>query len=101
MHSSLVAVFRKRVSCPSSHILLAFLESRLRYDESERIEVHLVKCDFCSAELQLLTCHRGEAEEYTFVEMPAQLRRLAEGLLRRSAEPFKGFARLHEHYHAS
>jgi hypothetical protein len=32
--------------------------------------------------------------------MPAQLRRLAEGLLRRGAGPFKGFAQIHEHYQA-
>lgn len=100
MPSSLMTLFRKRVSCPSAQILLAFLGSRLGYDENERIEVHLLTCDFCNAELQLLTLHRSDAEEYAFAEMPAQLRRLAEGLLRRGAGPFKGFAQIHEHYQA-
>lgn len=88
-----MTVFRKRVSCPSSQTLLAFLAYRLGRAELECIELHLVSCDFCSAELQLLARHRIETEEYAFVEMPAQLRRLAESLLRRAAEPFSGLAR--------
>jgi hypothetical protein len=100
MSSSFVTVFRKRISCPSSEALLAFLGYRLRYDEGVRIENHLVTCDFCSAEMQLLSRHRSDNEEYAFVEMPAQLRRLAEDLLRRGTEPFKAFAQLPKHYHA-
>ena len=100
MRSSFVTVFRKRISCPSSETLLAFLGYRLRYDESVRIENHLVTCDFCSAEMQLLSRHRSDNEEYAFVEMPAQLRRLAEDLLRRGTEPFKAFGQLPKHYHA-
>jgi hypothetical protein len=60
------------------------------------VERHLASCDFCSAELQLLTCCRSEAEEYSFAEMPAQIRRLAEDLLERSAVSFPGFAELAE-----
>lgn len=41
-------------------------------------------CDFCNAELQLLTRHRSNPEECRLVEMPAGLRRLAERLLGRS-----------------
>jgi hypothetical protein len=56
------------------------------------IESHLASCDFCSAELQLLTRYRSEtAEKYSFAEMPAQLRRLAEDLLTRGTPPFKRF----------
>lgn len=99
MRSSFVTVFCKRVSCPSSETLLAFLGYRLRYDESVVIEGHVLTCDFCSAEMQLLSRHRSDNEEYTFVEMPAQLRRLAEDLLRRSTEPFKAFAQSPKHTH--
>ena len=95
-----MTVFRKRVSCPSSQTLLAFLGSRLGCAERECIELHLVTCDFCSAELQLLARHRSDTEEYAFVEMPAQLRRLAESLLRRAAEPFSGLARPQRQYPA-
>lgn len=55
------------------------------------IEQHLTICDFCGAELQLLTCGCVEDEEYVFAVIPAPLRRLAEDLLLRPMQPFKGF----------
>ena len=55
------------------------------------VEAHLGSCDFCNAELQLLTLHRNESEEYAFAEMPTHLRRLAHVLLRRSSITFKFF----------
>jgi hypothetical protein len=47
------------------------------------VSLHLDECDFCGAELQLLTEHAPpEAEaECTFSDMPAHLRWLAESLL--------------------
>lgn len=96
---TLVTVFRKRISCPSSQTLLGFSRSRLSYERDAQIETHLTTCDFCNAELQLLTLHRGDTEEYAFVEMPAQLRRLAEGLLRTNTS-LKGFAKFREYYQA-
>ena len=100
MRAKLMTVFHKRVSCPSSQTLLGFLLSRLKREECECIKLHLVTCDFCSAELQLLARHRNDTEEYAFVEMPVQLRRLAESLLRRAAEPFSGLARPQRQYPA-
>ncbi len=99
MALSLMTVFRKRISCPSSESLLAFGRSPLCDEESAHIEAHLATCDFCNAELQLLTLHRGFAEVCAFVEMPAQLRRLAESLLRTNTS-FKGFAKFSEYYRA-
>ncbi len=98
MPSSFASLFRKRISCPSSETLLAYRRSCLDSKETAQIETHLAGCDFCSAELQLLTCHRNQSEEYTLAEMPTQLRRLAEDLLRRkgSSASFKGFAGLEE-----
>ncbi len=96
MSSSLASLFRKTAACPTSQALLAYRGSLLSSNELAYIDRHLASCDFCSAELQLLTRYRGEAEEYSFAEMPAQLRRLAEDLLRRSTAPFKGFAELAE-----
>ena len=49
------------------------------------VETHLRDCEFCSAELQLLKRHRNELEEYRAVEIPIQLRRLAEDLLSKTA----------------
>lgn len=95
MPSSFVTAFRKRVSCPSSQTLLAFRRSHLGCEAYGRVETHLAGCDFCNAELQLLTFHDSDYEEYAFAEMPVPLQRLAEGLLRTSVS-FKGFAKFHE-----
>jgi len=81
----MVSMFRKRASCPTSQDLLGYHLSSVTDEERPRIQGHLLSCDFCNAELQLLTRHRGDVEEDALVEMPAQLRRLAERLLSRSA----------------
>ncbi len=97
MSSSFASLFRKTVGCPTSQALLAYRRSLMTSNELVYIESHLASCDFCSAELQLLRRFRCEAaEEYSFAEMPTQLRRLAEDLLTRSTAPFKGFVKLAE-----
>ena len=96
MPSSLVSLFCKTVCCPTSQALLAYQCLAPANTDRTYIENHLGYCDFCSAELQLLTRHRSEAEEYSFVEMPAQFRRLAEDLLKRSNTTIRGFAELGE-----
>src|SRR6266576_6653116 len=75
-------LFCKTAQCPTSHALLAFRSSLMSPKDLALVRSHLASCDFCSAELQLLSRHRCEAEEYSFAEMPAQLRRLAENLLK-------------------
>ena len=96
MPSSFASLFCKTAGCPTSQALLAYRRSLVFDEDRDCIEAHLASCDFCSAELQLLTRYRIEAEEYSFAEMPAQLRRLAEDLLTRSTEPFRGFVELGE-----
>jgi hypothetical protein len=80
--------FCKTAHCPSSEILLRYRRHQLALKERAAIEIHLRRCDFCSAELQLLTQHRVAVEQRRFVEMPARLRCLAEDFLVRSAQPF-------------
>ncbi len=80
--------FRKTARCPSSQTLLAYRRRRLSLRDRVAVEVHLSSCDFCSAELQLLTRHRYRGEESGITEIPASLRRLAEDILR-TARPFK------------
>jgi N-acyl-D-aspartate/D-glutamate deacylase len=96
MHSSFASLFCKTARCPASQALLAHHRAVPSFDDHDYIESHLASCDFCSAELQLLRRYCGEAEEYSFAEMPAALRRLAEDLMTRSTEPFRGFAQLRE-----
>jgi hypothetical protein len=87
-HSSPANNFRKTARCPSSQTLLRYRRHRLPIADRAEIEIHLRACDFCSAEVQLLTRHRNYVEESRVVEMPRQLRRLAEDLLTRSTIPF-------------
>jgi hypothetical protein len=101
MPSSFASLFCKTAACPTSQALLAYRRSLMSSNELVYIQNHLASCEFCSAELQLLTRYRNEAEQYSFAEMPVQLRRLAEDLLTRSTEPFKGFAELAGNPHAS
>jgi len=81
MPSSIANQFYKGAACPASQALLAYHQARLLAAQMERIESHLASCDFCNAELQLLARFDNSLEEYSFSEMPAQLRRLAESLL--------------------
>lgn len=87
-HSSTANHFCKTTRCPSSQALLRYHRYRLPIADRAEIEIHLRVCDFCNAELQLLMRHRNYAEDYRLVEMPGQLRRLAEDLLTRSTIPF-------------
>lgn len=87
-HSSPTNHFCKTAGCPSSQRLLRYRRYRLPIADRAEIESHLRACDFCNAELQLLTRHRNYVEESRVTEMPGQLRRLAEDLLTRSAIPF-------------
>ncbi len=81
----MVSMFKKRATCPSSQDLLGYRLSSVSEKKTARIRTHLLSCDFCSAELQLLTRHCADAEDDALVEMPAALRRMAERLLRQSA----------------
>lgn len=92
----IVNLFCKTARCPTSQALLAYHRSALTTEGHVYIKDHLVSCDFCSAELQLLTQYRNDVEEYSFAEMPAQLRRLAEDLLGTSTATIRGFAELGE-----
>jgi hypothetical protein len=96
MFSSLTRFFCKTADCPTSEALLAYRSSLVAPGILSFIESHLASCDFCGAELQLLThCDIG-SEEYSFAEMPEHLRRLAESLLKIDPFPFAGGAELAE-----
>jgi anti-sigma factor RsiW len=99
MTSAFASLFRKRVGCPSSQSLLDYDQSRLASERFLRIEAHLASCDFCNAELQLLTRHNNNGDEYSPAEMPAQLRTLAERFLKKGIVSFNAFPRLQGHHH--
>lgn len=96
MPSLLTGLFCKTTWCPTSQALLAYQRLDLATKEHVSIKTHLTSCDFCGAELQLLNRYCGDLGEYSFVEMPSQLRRLAEDLLKNSTATISGLAELGE-----
>ncbi len=96
MASAFTTLFHKKVVCPSSQDLLDYDQACLASPHSLRIEAHLSDCDFCNAELQLLNRYQNTQDEYSFAEMPLQLRGLAERLLHSTANPFHALRCLEE-----
>ncbi len=96
MTTAFASLFNKKAGCPSSQDLLDYDQAGLASAHSRRIEAHLADCDFCNAELQLLNRYQDTQDEYSFVEMPLQLRGLAERLLHRTATPLHISRRLEE-----
>lgn len=74
--------FCKRATCPSSETLLSYRTCGLAAERMVWVASHLDECDFCGAELQLLTEHApAPEEECELAAMPPHLRWLAESLL--------------------
>lgn len=84
--------FCKQLNCPSSDTLLSYGTASLASEVQTRVTTHLAACDFCDAELQLLTRHAPAAERYEQTKMPAPLRYLAESLLAGSLLRMESFA---------
>src|SRR3712207_151543 len=88
------AEFSKQKTCPSAEQLLLYCRRDLVGDIRFLISAHLAACDFCHAEMHLLTKHAPAAERAgARAELPSHLRRLAEDLL---AEPSRALARFAE-----
>ena len=81
MDYSSVILFSKQATCPSSEMLLSYQRVGLSSEQRAWIVTHLAACEFCGAELQLLTKYSPNGEEYAFTDIPLNLRHLAEALL--------------------
>lgn len=81
MNYSSMIIFSKQATCPSSEMLLSYQRVGLAAEQRAWVASHLAACDFCGAELQLLTKYSPNGEEYTVTDIPLNLRRLAEALL--------------------
>lgn len=73
--------FCKRVSCPSEEMLLSFQLEELSPKQMAKVQKHLQNCEFCCAELELLSHYPPQFEICAMSEIPAALRQLAEALL--------------------
>lgn len=82
MRSSSTARFRKLRTCPSTEALL--LHGRATGTSRDAVAAHLSACDFCGAEMQLLSHFpppTTKALPFVAPEIPRALLRLAEDLL--------------------
>ena len=81
MGSSRKAGFRKLLTCPRTEALLSLSRGEVRPQDS--VEAHVSSCDFCGAEVQLLSRFPPPANALPFavLSMPAPLRLLAQEIL--------------------
>ena len=77
------ARFLKLRTCPSAEVLIQYGQAGLACETEERVARHLAACDFCGAEMHLLSRHwRHDCPTFkTAGDMSLGLRRLAEDLL--------------------
>ena len=73
--------FCKNARCPSSTELLAFQTGSQTPKEAGAICRHLIKCDFCTAELEFYAHYPPVEEKIEIGEIPKPLYELAEALL--------------------
>jgi hypothetical protein len=74
--------FCKQASCPSAETLLSYQTLKLETARKALVKTHLAGCDFCCAELQLLSeCPQADECETQFAEIPLPLLRLAQEIL--------------------
>lgn len=84
MKASSVISFQKKLSCPSSNLLLSFRRQALAREIDFLIKHHLANCDFCYCELPLLAYYSPPRKgEIRTPELPINLRVLAESILER------------------
>ena len=92
MTASHESKFRKQRTCPSEAALLLYEMGQLREEFQACIADHLRRCDFCGAELQLLSNHPQDAGcGGSANEIPMRLKKLAEALLSNSPESLDEF----------
>ena len=84
MKAQSVKSFQKKLSCPSSNLLLSFRRAALAREVEFLIKHHLANCDFCYCELPLLAYYSPPKKgELRTPELPINLRLLAEAILER------------------
>jgi hypothetical protein len=82
MRSLSTATFRKHRTCPSSQVLLRYHDATLSHEAVRLVSTHLSSCDFCDAELFLLSKFTPKgAPSFQPARMPWHLYRLAKDLL--------------------
>lgn len=74
--------FRKTAACPASSTLLSYRAAKLSRKVTATVREHLLECEFCNAEQQLLAHHKSaRGTRVRTPEIPINLRILAESIL--------------------
>ena len=98
MRCSSTAEFRKLKTCPSAEILLLYNDAGLAIERQQKVAAHLAACDFCEAERQLLLRHWRRTSRAAVsvkpLEIPLNLRRLAEDLMEETSLNRVSFAEM-------
>ncbi len=82
MKASTAKSFSKKLSCPSSSLLLSFRLQVLAPEIDFLVRHHLAGCDFCYCELPLLSFYTAPTKnESRTPDLPINLRVLAESIL--------------------
>ena len=82
MKASSAKSFSKKLSCPSSSLLLSFRVQVLAPEVNFLVRHHLAGCDFCYCELSLLAFYSAPLKgEGRTPDLPINLRILAESIL--------------------
>ena len=82
--------FEKKWHCPPSLVLVSYYQRQLSIQQASQITSHLGTCDFCAAELQLLSKVPSATEFCDSPQMPEHLRALAVALLTKDYPGSKG-----------
>ncbi|MFL6468563.1 MAG: hypothetical protein ACJ72Z_11455 [Pyrinomonadaceae bacterium] len=72
------------MSCPSSFALLEFSEAIAESKIASTISMHLGKCDFCSAEVELYMHFPPDDEMAAPCEIPKHLFELADSIFKKT-----------------
>jgi len=96
-----INIFRKSVQCPASETLLSYRREHMTLSSKANVEAHLAHCEFCNAELQLLKRYRWDPQSIALTQIPAELRKLAEEVLRGTAMKKNSISEVADRPHVS
>ena len=92
-----MADFEKKMNCPSSFDLLEFSDAIVDKKIASSIGLHLSKCEFCAAEVELYT--HFPPLEYIEIEpcaIPEHLYELADSIFKKTPIVFRTFGISHK-----
>lgn len=72
--------FAKTPNCPTSQEILSHVDGSLSSLVRNKLAQHIMRCDFCGAEMQLFVKYRPAQEDYTPAPTPAVINLLATNL---------------------